>query len=51
VTIDHHPGRFWDLPVVGRLIADSYLRADRQMLERLKNRLEAAAPRSRGGTS
>jgi hypothetical protein len=51
VTIDHHPGRFWNLPVVGRLIADSYLRADRQMLERLKNTLEAAARWKRGGTS
>lgn len=50
VTIEHHPGRFWNVPVVGRLIADSYLRADQQMLERLKNKLEAAAPRKRGET-
>jgi hypothetical protein len=41
VTIEHHPGRMWDLPIVGRLLADSYERTDRQMLERLKEILES----------
>lgn len=41
VTIALRPGRLWNLPVVGRLIAESSLRANRQMLERLKNKLEA----------
>lgn len=41
VTIEHHPGRFWSLPVLGRLLADSYARDDRQMLALLKAKLEA----------
>jgi len=41
VTIEHHPGRFWDLPIVGRLLADSYERTDRQVLAQLKAKLEA----------
>lgn len=41
VTIEHHPGRFWGVPVLGRLLADSYARDDRQMLALLKTRLEA----------
>lgn len=43
VTIEHHPGRFWDLPIIGRLIADSYERDDRGVLQRLKTKLETAA--------
>jgi uncharacterized membrane protein len=41
VTIEHHPGRHWGLPIVGRLLADSYERTDRQVLARLKAKLEA----------
>ena len=44
VTIDHHPGRFWDLPIIGRLIADSYERDDRAVLQRLKTKLDPSAP-------
>ena len=40
VTIEHHPGRMWGLPIVGRLLADSYQRSDRQVLARLKAKLE-----------
>jgi carbon monoxide dehydrogenase subunit G len=43
VTIEHHPGRLWGLPVLGRLLADSYARADRQVLALLKAKLEADA--------
>jgi carbon monoxide dehydrogenase subunit G len=41
VTIEHHPGRLWNVPLVGRLLADSYARTDRLVLERLKVRLES----------
>lgn len=41
VTIEHHPGRLWHLPIVGRLLADNYQRTDRQVLERLKAKLES----------
>lgn len=41
VTIEHHPGRLWNLPIVGRLLADSYERTDRQVLLRLKTKLES----------
>jgi hypothetical protein len=41
VTIEHHPGRLWGVPVLGRLLADSYARDDRQVLALLKARLEA----------
>lgn len=41
VTIEHHPGRLWDLPMVGRILADSYERTDRQVLLRLKTKLES----------
>jgi uncharacterized protein YndB with AHSA1/START domain len=40
VTIEHHPGRLWGLPIVGRLLADGYERTDRQVLARLKAKLE-----------
>lgn len=43
VTIDHHPGRLWNVPLVGRLLADSYARTDRQVLARLKAKLESDA--------
>jgi uncharacterized protein YndB with AHSA1/START domain len=43
VTIEHHPGRFWGVPVLGRLLADSYARDDRQLLALLKAKLEAQA--------
>jgi hypothetical protein len=42
VTIEHHPGRLWDLPIVGRLPADSYERMDWQVLARLKTKLESS---------
>jgi hypothetical protein len=50
VATEHQTDRFWNLPVVG-LSADGSARAERRTLERLTNTLEAAAPRSRGGTS
>ena len=40
MTIEHHPGRFWALPIVGRFLADSYQRTDRQVLTRMKEKLE-----------
>lgn len=40
VTIEHHPGRLWGLPIVGRVLADSYERMDREVLARLKAKLE-----------
>ena len=43
VTIEHHPGRFWGIPVLGRLLADSYARVDRQVLALLKTKLETQA--------
>jgi SAM-dependent methyltransferase len=44
VTIEHHPGRLWGVPVLGRLLADSYARNDQQVLALLKARLEPPAP-------
>ena len=41
VTIEHHPGRLWALPIVGRFLADSYERTDRQVLTRMKEKLES----------
>lgn len=43
VTIEHHPGRLWGVPVLGRLLADSYARDDRQVLALLKAKLESPA--------
>jgi uncharacterized protein YndB with AHSA1/START domain len=40
VTITHLPGRYWGLPVIGRLLAANYGQMDRQILARLKTRLE-----------
>ena len=40
VTITHHPGRYWGLPIIGRLLAANYEQMDRQVLARLKSRLE-----------
>ena len=51
ITIQHHPGRFWNIPVVGRQIATSYSRTDRWVLEGLKTKLEMTAPRRKGATS
>jgi carbon monoxide dehydrogenase subunit G len=39
VTIEHHPGRLWGAPVLGRLLADSYARDDQKVLELLKAKL------------
>ncbi|MGZ8760715.1 MAG: hypothetical protein ACXWXV_09070 [Aeromicrobium sp.] len=36
VNIEHHAGRFWGIPLLGRLLADSYERAGRRILELLK---------------
>ena len=47
VTIEHHPGRFWGIPVLGRLLADSYARDDRQVLALLKAKLDST-PDERG---
>lgn len=40
VTIEHSPGRFWDLPIVGRLLANTYQHSDRGVLRQLKCKLE-----------
>ncbi len=40
VNITHHPGRYWGLPIIGRLLAANYEQMDRQVLERLKSALE-----------
>jgi uncharacterized membrane protein len=42
VTIEHQPGRWWGVPILGRLLAAVYERTDRQVLARLKAKLEAA---------
>ena len=44
VTITHLPGRYWGLPVIGRLIAANYEQMDRQVLARLKSMLEGHQP-------
>jgi len=41
VSIEHHPGRLWALPIVGRFLADGYERTDREVLARLKAKLES----------
>ena len=43
VTIEHHPGRLWGVPVLGRLLADSYARDDQQVLALLKAKFEPLA--------
>ncbi len=43
VTVEHHPGRLWGVPVLGRLLADSYARDDQQVLALLKAKLEPPA--------
>ena len=40
VTITHSPGRYWGWPVIGRLLAANYEQMDREVLARLKSRLE-----------
>ena len=44
VTITHSPGRYWGLPIIGRLLADNYEQMDRSVLARLKTRLEDHRP-------
>ena len=43
VTIEHHPGWLWGVPVLGRLLADSYARDDQRVLALLKAKLEPPA--------
>jgi uncharacterized protein YndB with AHSA1/START domain len=40
VTITHLPGRYWGLPIIGRLLAHNYEQMDQQILVRLKSMLE-----------
>ena len=40
VTITHLPGRYWGWPIIGRLLAANYEQMDREVLARLKSRLE-----------
>jgi len=40
VTITHHPGRYWGLPIIGRFLAANYEQMDRHVLALLKSRLE-----------
>ena len=40
VTIEHHPGRGWGVPLLGRFLADSYAKDDQRWLGLLKGRLE-----------
>jgi hypothetical protein len=40
VTITHSPGKYWGWPIIGRLIAANYEQMDREVLARLKSRLE-----------
>jgi SAM-dependent methyltransferase len=40
VTIEHHPGRGWGVPLLGRFLADSYAKDDQRWLDLLKRRLE-----------
>ena len=44
VTIEHHPGRLWSIPILGRLLARSYERTDQEVLARLKAKLESTDP-------
>ena len=41
MTITHTPGRYWGWPVIGRLLAANYEQMDREVLARLKSRLES----------
>ena len=41
MTIAHLPGRYWGLPIIGRLIAANYDQMDRGVLARLKSTLES----------
>ena len=40
VTITHSPGKYWGWPIIGRLFAANYEQMDREVLARLKSRLE-----------
>ena len=40
VTITHSPGRYRGLPIIGRLLARNCEQMDREVLARLKSRLE-----------
>jgi carbon monoxide dehydrogenase subunit G len=40
VTIEHHAGRLWGVPLLGRLLADGYARDDQRVLTLLKVKLE-----------
>ncbi len=43
LTLEHHPGRFWDVPLLGRLLADSYQRSDQEVLRHIKATCEKDA--------
>ncbi len=50
LTLEHHPGRFWGVPLIGRFLADSYQRSDEDVLRHIKAACEqeasAASPHS-----
>lgn len=46
LTITHHPGRFWGVPLLGRLLADGYQRADQDVLRHIKAACEHEADES-----
>lgn len=43
LTLEHHPGQFWGVPLLGRFLADSYQRSDRDVLRHIKAACEQEA--------
>lgn len=51
LTLEHHPGRFWSIALLGRLLADNYQRSDQDVLHHIKAACERAADASSPHTS
>lgn len=43
LTLEHHAGKFWGVPLLGRILADSYQRSDEDVLRRIKTACEQQA--------
>jgi hypothetical protein len=43
LPLEHHPGRIWGVPLLGRLPADSYQRSDEDVLRHIQAACEQGA--------
>lgn len=51
LTLEHHAGRFWGVPLLGRILADTYQRSDEDVLRHIKAACEQQASEARSRAS